>query len=135
MGFNGTDLLLLANTGTPSVPTYEVVGCQRDASIDETNAVIDYSCKDQREQRSGAGRYSSTISLDALYVPSDTAYAALKAALRAGDLILVAREEEGVVTETADVVIDSMSQSFPDQGEATISISMTLDGAWVEVGS
>jgi hypothetical protein len=31
--------------------------------------------------------------------------------------------------------IDSMSEAFPDQGEATISISMTVDGWWTVVGS
>lgn len=135
MAMNGTDLLILANVGTPESPSYAVVGCQRDATIDEASATIDVSCKTQREQKVLAGRYSSTISLDALYVPDDAAYLALRSANRDGELILVAREESDVVTETATAKIDSISESFPDQGEATISISMTLDGAWTAVGS
>lgn len=135
MGMNGTDLLLLVNTGTTEAPTYEVVGSQRDATLDEASDTIDFSSKDSRAQRVAPGRYSGTISLDALYVPTDTAYQKLKAANRDGTMILVAREEAGVVTETVTAKIDSMSESFPDQGEATISISLTIDGFWQEVGS
>lgn len=132
---NGTDLLLLANTGTPSVPVYEAVGSQRDCTIEESSDTIDFSSKTSRAQRVRPGRYSSTISLDALYVPTDDAYLALKAANRNGTLILVAREESGTVTETVSAKIDSISESFPDQGEATISVSLTVDGFWTEVGS
>ena len=135
MAMNGTDLLILANTGTPGVPAYSVVGCQRDASIDEASATIDVSCKDSRAQRVLPGRYSGTISIDALYVPDDAAYQALKNANRDGTLILIAREENGVVTETVPAKIDSIGGKFPDQAEAAISISLTIDGFWTEVGS
>jgi TP901-1 family phage major tail protein len=132
---NGTDLLLLVNVGTPTVPVYQAVGSQRDVSIDEATATIDVSSKDSRAQRVLPGRYSSSISMEALFVPSDAAYQALKDANRNGDMIMVAREESGVVTETVDAKIDTMSESYPDQAEATISIAMTVDGFWTEVGS
>ena len=135
VGMNGTDVLLLVNTGTPAVPVYEVVGSQRDVTFEEATAAIDVSSKDGRAARVLPGRYSSSLSLDALYVPSSDDYLALIAAMRDGELILVARQESGVTTETADALITSMSESFPDQGEATISISMTVDGDWVEAGS
>jgi TP901-1 family phage major tail protein len=135
MAMNGTDLLILANVGTAQTPSYQVVGCQRGATIDETTATIDVSCKDNRAQRVLPGRYSATISLDGLYVPDDEAYQALRDANRNGDLILVAKELAGVVTETASAVVTSISESYPDQGEATISVSLTLDGAWTPEGS
>jgi len=135
MSMNGTALLLLANTGTPAAPTYEVVGSQRDATIDEADAGVDVSSKESRAARVLPGRYSSKISMDELYVPTDIAYLALRSAMRDGNLILVAREEDGVVTETADVRIDSLSGKFPDQAEAIVSIGMTVDGFWTEVGS
>lgn len=135
MGMNGSALLLLANTGTPSVPVYSVVGSQRDASIEESDAGIDFSSKDSRAQKVGPGRYSSTISLDALYVPDNEAYLALKSALRNGTLILIARQESDVVIETVNARVDSIGGDFPDQGEATISISLTADGFWEEVTS
>jgi TP901-1 family phage major tail protein len=135
MSKNGSDLILLVNTGAPLTPVYEAVGCQRDATIDESTASIDVSCKDSRARRVLPGRYSSTISLDALYVPTNSGYQALKAAMRDGTLILVAREESEVVVETADAVITSMSETFPDQDAATISISLDVDGFWTVIGS
>lgn len=128
MAMNGTDLLILANIGTPETPSYMAVGCQRDATIDRQNAVIDVSCKSSRAQRVLAGRYSATISLDALYIPDDQAWQALNAAMLSGENILMAREEKGVVTETFPAVVTGLSESYPDQGEATISATFTVDG-------
>lgn len=135
MAMNGSDLLILANIGTPEVPSYMVVGCQRDATIDEASGTIDVSCKESRAQRVLPGRFSQTISLDALYIPDDEAFMALKAANRAGDMILIARQEQGVVVETMNAKIDSLSESFPDQGEATVSASFTVDDFPVPVVS
>jgi hypothetical protein len=135
MAINGTEVLVLVNTGTPAIPIYEAVGSQRDASFDEGDAGIDFSSKDTRAQRVGCGRYSATLSLDALYVWTDAGYRALRDALRDGELILVARQEEGATLETADARIDSISGSFPDQGEATISVALTIDGFWTELVS
>lgn len=129
---NGTDIILLVNTGTPETPQYTAVGHQRDVTFEETNDEIDVSSKESRAARVIAGRYGSSITLDALYVPDDSAYLALRSALRDGELILVAREEDEEVLETAPALITSMSGSFPDQGEATISISLTIDGKWEE---
>lgn len=136
-GQNGTNFLLLANTGSDAAPTYEVVGSQRDATLEETSAVIDYSSKNSRAARKGPGRYASTISMDALYVPTDAAYRALRDANRnpEGEIILVAKEYDGLVTETAPAVVTSISEAEPDQAEATISISLEVDGFWEEVGS
>lgn len=128
MAMNGTDLLILVNIGTPESPEFMAVGCQRDATIEEASATIDVSCKDSRAQRVLAGRYSATIALDALYILDDQAYQALKQANRAGDLVLIAREEQGVVMETFPAKVDSLSQAFPDQGEATVAASFTVDG-------
>lgn len=135
MAKSGTDILLLVNTGTPAVPVYEVVGSQRDATFDEATEEIDVSSKDSRAKRVLPGRYSANVSLDALYVPTNADYQALRDAMRNGELILIARQEDGAVTETADALITSLSESFPDQAEATISISLTVDGFWAEVGS
>lgn len=135
MGMSGTNLLLLANTGTAETPVYEAVGSQRDATIEESSDTIDISNKSSRAQRVLPGRFSGSISLDALYVPNDAAYLALRKANRDGELILVARELEGVVQEIVSAKIDSISETFPDQSEATISVSLTIDGFWEEVGS
>ncbi len=135
MAMNGTDVLLLVNTGTELVPSYEAVGSQRDVSFEETTEEIDVSSKDSRQKRVLPGRYGASLTLDALYVPTNAAFVALQAANRDGELILVAKEVDNVTIETATALITSMSGSFPDQGEATISISLTIDGGWTVVGS
>jgi predicted secreted protein len=132
---NGTDVLILVNTGTEVSPVYTAVGSQRGASLSETNDEIDISSKDSRAGRYLAGRYGSTLSLDGLYVPSNVAYLALKTAQRAGDAILVRIEEEGVEVEEASAIITDMSTDFPDQDAATISIDLRIDGEWAAVGS
>lgn len=134
-GSNGTNLLILVNTGTPSVPAYEAVGCQRDCTIEEASDTIDVSCKDSRAQRVLPGRFSGTVSLDHLYIDDDAGYLALQEANRDGELILLAKEWEGVVTETVDAKIDSMSESYPDQDAAVVSTALTIDGFWTPVGS
>lgn len=131
---NGTEILLLVNTGTEAAPTYTVVGSQRDMSREETSEEIDVSSKTGgRAKRVIAGRYGSTMSLDALYVPDDASYLALKNANRDGDLILVRVSEEGVEVEEADALVTGISGEFPDQGAATISVDLTIDGEWTEV--
>lgn len=135
MAMNGTDVLLLVNTGSESVPSYEAVGSQRDVSFEETTEEIEVSSKDSRAKRVLPGRYGATLSLEALYVPSDAAFLALQSAMRDGDLILVAKEREGITIETANALITSLSEAHPDQGESTVSLSLTIDGGWTVVGS
>lgn len=130
MAINGTDVLLKVNTNTSASPVWVAVGSQREASLEETTEEIDVSTKDGREKVIIPGRYGSTISLDSLYVPSDTAYGALKNAMRDGDLIMIQTTQSGSVVESATALVTSMSTSFPDQDAATISISLTIDGEW-----
>ncbi len=135
MGMNGTDVLLLANTGTDLSPSYEIVGSQRDVTFDETNSEIDFSNKGSRAFDGAAGRYQAQVTLDALYVPTDAAMLALKTATRDGTNLKIRRQESGVDTEEADCFVTSKSDSFPDQGEATVSITLRIVGEWAAVGS
>jgi predicted secreted protein len=120
---NGTDVLIWIDGN--------MVGQQRDVTIDENTAEIDASNKEQREMRVLPGRYDSTLSLDGLYVPDDTAYLALQAAMRNGTFVEVVIVEDGVVTESADAIVGALSRAAPDQDVATVSISLRIDGAWV----
>jgi hypothetical protein len=129
---NGTDVLLLVNTGTPSVPVYTAVGSQSNVTFDESNAEIDLSSKDSRAFSGDYGRYKATMTLDHLYVPDDAGYLALKAAARNGTKILVAKQVEEVTTETANAIVTSVSERDPDQAPSTISVSLTIDGEWTE---
>lgn len=123
MAMNGTDILLRINDHT--------VGSQRDVSREETTDEIDVSSKDSRAKRVLPGRYGSTLSLDALYVPDDAAYLELQAAMRNGTQVTVILLEDGVITESAQAIITALSEAYPDQDAATISCSLTVDGEWI----
>ena len=135
MAISGTDVLLMVNTGTAVAPEYTAVGSQRGLTRDETTAEIDISSKESRAMRVLPGRYGSTMSLDALYVLDDEAFLSLQSAMRNGELILVRVSEDDLETEEADALITSMSESYPDVAEATITVALRIDGAWATVGS
>lgn len=120
---NGTDILVLVDG--------DVVGSQRGATFEETTAEIDMSSKDAREMEVIGGRYSATVSLDALYVPADDGYGRLQAAMRNGSLITVIRQEVGAVLESAAALVTSLSTAAPDQDAATIAASLRISGPWV----
>jgi len=132
---NGADVLLLANTGTTESPTYEVVGSQRNVSFAENTANRDSSNKDSRAQQVEPGRYSATVSLEHLYVPTDDAYQAIKDAMRDGTKLLIRRQEESAALEEATCVVNTVSEQAPDQETATVSVELTVDGFWTELTS
>lgn len=135
MAMNGADVLLYVNTGTDLAPNYEVIGSQRDFTLNETTAEIDVSSKDQREMRVLPGRYGSTITLGALYVPTDNAYLTLLSAMRNGTAITVRISEEGADVEEADAIVTALNRAGPDQDAATISVTLRIDGAWTTLGT
>ena len=130
MAMNGTDILLLINTGTDLVPNYEVIGSQRGYTQNETTAEIDVSSKDQREMRVLPGRYGSTISLDALYIDDDNGYLSLQSAMRNGTFVTVRVQEDGADIEEADAIVTALTKAGPDQDAATVSVTLRIDGAW-----
>lgn len=120
---NGTAILLAIDG--------DIIGSQRNVTREETTAEVDTSSKDQREMTVIAGRYASTLSLDAVYVPDDDGYGRLQAAMRNGSLITAIWEEEGSVVESAAALVTSLSTAAPDQDTATIAVGLRISGAWV----
>ena len=123
---NGAEVLILVDTDGQG--TYVAVASQMNASISESNALIDESSKDQRERKVSAGRYEATYSFDALYVVGDVAHAALKAAMRNGTKIMLREQMMGVPIEQVVAVITDMTREYPDQESATISLEAAVDG-------
>lgn len=119
---NGSDVLLKVGG--------HIVGSQRGVSFQEQNATIDFSSKIQREGVFDYGRYTASLSLEALYVPTNSGYLAIRTAMRSGDLVTVIRRESAVDTQSASAVVTSLSEDFPDQGEATVAVDLQISGAW-----
>jgi hypothetical protein len=124
---NGTDILVLIEGN--------VVGSQRDASFDEKTDAIDASSKLSRAMRVLPGRYSATVSLDALYIPTDAGFLALEAAMRNGTFVTVRRQEYGAAVEEAEAVVTGLKTGAPDQDVSIVSAELAIDDQWVELGT
>jgi len=120
------DILLAIDDGSG----LEIIGSQRGATFTENTEEIDVSSKDSRNKRVLSGRYSASVSGEALYVPDDAAYLMLQSAMRNGTTVIVIREEEDVYLESADAIITSLGTEAPDQDAVTVSFDLVLDGAW-----
>ena len=83
-------LLYVATGGTQAEPTYTLVGGQRNADLNRQADEIDASCKtDGGWKATIAGLKSWNISLENLYVMSDTGAAFIEEAFLEGALIMV----------------------------------------------
>ncbi len=128
---NGSDVLIYVQIDGE----YVVVGSQRNATVARNTAMYDMSSKDNQNELVEPGRKSSTLDLDAVYVPSDAAYLELAAAEKASSPVYLEIQENGVVTETATTYIESFTKNFPDQDASTFSITFHITGGWDEAGS
>lgn len=133
MATNGTDYKIYVNTAAEgATPVYTLVGEQRDCKSNRATTSIDASHKGTPDQViMKGGRRSATLSLDALDVPDDEAQAAIEAAYEAGEFVTVVKTKSGVAATKALYHIDSLDENAPDQGVATLSISMTRSGGWL----
>jgi predicted secreted protein len=131
MAKNGTAFLLYVHDGA----NYVAVGSteQRSLDITETTAVIDTSAKAGRSSTFIAGRYSSTLSIEALYVPNDGGIAAIKSANRLGEAVIVRVYEDGAAVEQATCIVTSVARSNPAEDNSTYAIDLQVTGAWSAV--
>ena len=127
---NGTSVLLQVRTATgPDV--YTTLGSQRDMEIEYAADEIDTSSKDSADYTGLPGRRSSSLTCDALWIPSDAAKAALFTAYETGAMCRIRRSAVGAdAARQADCFITSITGSHPDQGASTLSVSLKLSGPW-----
>ena len=124
---NGKDVLILVDTD--GAGAFAAIASQTNASVSESNDVIDESSKDARERKVSAGRYEATYSFESLFIETDTAFQALRSAMRNGTKIKLREQELGVSKEEVNAVITDMTRDFPDQDNVTISLEAAVDGA------
>lgn len=123
------NILLFVNTGTVEIPTWTVVGGQRNATLAEETETIDTTTKDSDgyfEYEYGLGGW--TIECDGLYIPDDTGYTALKTAQRNKQKIKVQIKEDGQATEEGFCLVTSREFESPYDGESTYSVSLQGTG-------
>jgi len=120
---NGSDILVEIDG--------DLIATQSDVTFDESTAAIEFFSKDTRARGVEAGHYQCSISLDALYCPTCLVQQALKSALRLGGKVTVNRIENGVVLESCQAIVASMSEAAPDAAPVTVAITFEVDGEWV----
>jgi predicted secreted protein len=132
MAVDGTTVLVQVRTSTgPDV--FTTIGGQRGMSIDRSGDTIDTSSKDSYDKTNLPGKRSQTLSLDSLYVPNDTAKAALVAAYEASPPTLCKLRKTAVGAEAAktiDAIVTSLHEEYPDGDAAVFNAEFTLSGAW-----
>lgn len=126
----GQDVLIYVNTGTEASPTWETIGGQRGADIARTAATIDASSKDSADAQLIAGRKESSVSIDALFIPTNQAYQKLLSAYDSQTNVLVRKSNLGNFVEEAECFITDLSESHPDNDVATVSIELLVNGGW-----
>jgi predicted secreted protein len=126
---NGFDVIVQvqepAGTGD-----YVTIGSQRGVTFGEQTNAIDISSKERREGVYLPGRYTSTVQLEHLYIPSASGYTKLRTAMRTGTFVRLKRKELGSDHEVANAVITDLQSSMPDQDAAVVSASFQVSGAW-----
>lgn len=124
------DIRILANTGTDALPVYTVVGGQRNATLTETAETIDTTSADSNgDQEFDYGLSTWTVSCDGLYVPTDSAYVALKTAIRDKKKVLVQISEDGAAVDQGTALVTSRSVTGTYNAESTYSIELQGSGA------
>lgn len=126
---NGTDILVQVEHPADS-GNYLTVGSQRGATFGEQTAPVDMSSKENRAGYFNPGRYTSTLTLESMYVPTSSGLAMMKNAMRNGTYIRLRRRELGSTLESCQAVITGLSTSAPDQDAAIVSADFQLNGTW-----
>ena len=129
MALNGSSVLLKVQTSSgPNV--YTVIGSQTGVKFTEKNQAIDVSTKAQPQKQYIYGEYEASITLDHLYVPNDTGYAALKAANRNQTTIVVERNESGSDLEYATALVTQLDADAKKAAPTTLSVTLQITGVW-----
>lgn len=133
MAMNGSDVLILANTGTAETPVWTAVAEQTGLSMESDRNLIEVSSKNYDHAQFVYGRASDTLTLEGMYVPGDAGLKALRDSMKNKVPVKVRRSEGGTQIEEAEALIGALSLDFPDDDTSTVSIDMTLNTAFTAV--
>lgn len=126
----GKDWLLYVNTGTVAAPVWTLIGGQRGSSLSRTADEIDVSHKTSDGWKSSkAGLRGWSIDLDGLVLLTDAGLEALEVAFSTGAEINVKFEYPDKKFRTGWGSITDLSIETPHDGEASLSGTITGNGA------
>lgn len=126
MAVNGTQILLLAKTGS----TYTAIAEQTGLSLESSSNLIEVSSKNSNHTKFIYGREDDTLSLEALYVPGDAGLKALTDSRKNRVPVVIRQSENGVDVEEAQALVEKISVEYPDDDVATVSVDLQLIESW-----
>lgn len=126
---NGADILVQLEVPDAS-GLYQTIGSQRGATYTENTAKIDMSSKNSRLEYVNPGRYTSTVHLEHLYIPTASGLSRLKDAMRNGKYVRLRRFEQGATLEGCQAIVTTLGQTAPDQEASVITADFAVNGAW-----
>ncbi|MCA1569749.1 MAG: phage tail protein [Chloroflexi bacterium] len=134
-GVNGSTVLLQFRTGTgPDV--YTTVAGQQGMSISRERTMIETSAKEDADATFAAGRRSSTVSLDGLYLAADVTRTSVEAWFDGSGAVVGRIRRTAIGAEAAkqaDVLVSSLEAEFPDDDASTWTAEFQVTGAWTAI--
>lgn len=126
VGIDGMRVLILVEVAS----VWTAVAAQTGLTRETTREMIDSSNKDHDHMRFIYGKQGDTLSLEGLFVPTDTAYAAIRDAIENKAQVVFRRSFDGTEVEEATGLIETLSEEFPDNDVAVYTADAMLDTAW-----
>ena len=126
----GKDFLLYINTGTATLPEWQMIGGQRNSGLTRQAETIDVSHKTSGGwSATKAGLRSWSISLDGLVLLQDIGVRAVSLAFEDGKNVHVKLEYPDGSYRTGWASVTEFSLDNPHDGAATISGTLSGNGA------
>lgn len=133
MALDGAKVLVMVNTGTDVSPTWTAVGEQTELSAESTVNLIEVTSKDDGHTKWLYGVSDDTVTLSSMYVPDDAAMEALRTAKKNKATVIIRRTLDGTAIEEAEALIESISDTWPNNDASTTEVSFQLNEEWHEV--
>jgi len=129
----GVDMLIKVNTGTQVSPVWKSVGGQRGASLSRSTDEIDTTSKSSGGWHTGKpGIKNWGAEGDGVLIKNDEAYAALIAAWKADEQVMLQLVRADMTVEEGLATLVDFPEEGPYDGEATYSMSFIGSGPLTE---
>ena len=112
-----------------------LVASQTNFSLNENRDVVDITSKESNNRRYLPGKYSSTFTADALYIPTSS-YRTMSAAMRGSGYVIcgiygnASHPASGTLQMSCSALVNGLSLNAPDGAPSTYNANFTVDGAW-----
>lgn len=130
----GKDILVYINTGTPEMPTWTLVGGQKNASMSFSQGSIETTDKDSAGWKERElGNREVKVDFDAFLIEDDSGWAELKKGL-----VGASHQKCHLKLETAsyeyigNFVMEDLTIDGPNEDMGTVSFSLVSDGEVTE---